>query len=131
MNNALFWSGGKDSLLALDRARRQGLAVTRLVNIYEGVSGRVRFHGVRRELIALQAQTLGLELVQQPTYPDTFEQAFGSALEKLKQLGIQGILFGNIHLADIRAWYEQRTRAQGFTHIEPLWGDSPLLLGRE
>jgi diphthamide synthase (EF-2-diphthine--ammonia ligase) len=39
MTYALFWSGGKDSLLALDRARRTGLVVTHLVNIYEGNTG--------------------------------------------------------------------------------------------
>ena len=33
MSAALFWSGGKDSLLALDRAERSGLQITHLVNI--------------------------------------------------------------------------------------------------
>lgn len=101
------------------------------MNIYEGSSGRVRFHGVRKELIAAQAKALGMELLQEKTYPETFEQAFLSALQELKQLGIGGIVFGNIHLADIRAWYEQRTIAQGFEHIEPLWGNSPSSLIRE
>ncbi len=128
---ALFWSGGKDSLLALDRARRAGLAVTRLVNIYEGNSGRVRFHGVRSDLIAAQARALGVELLQKKTHPENFEQAFLTALDELKQLGVGGIVFGNIHLADIRAWYEERTRSRGFEHVEPLWGDAPSALVRE
>lgn len=131
MNCALFWSGGKDSLLALDRARAAGLHIARLVNVYEGSSGRVRFHGVRKELLAAQARALGIELLQRKTGPETFEQAFLSALEELKQLGMEAVVFGNIHLADIRAWYEERTTSRGFRHIEPLWGSSPSALVRE
>ena len=130
MRYALFWSG-KDSLLALDRARQQGLEVTHLVNIYEGSSGRVRFHGVRKDAIATQTKALGVELLQRHTHPETFEQAFRSAMEDLQRLGVGGIVFGNIHLADIREWYEQRTTGMGFRHVEPLWGDSPSTLIRE
>jgi diphthine-ammonia ligase len=122
MNYALFWSGGKDSLLALDRGRRFGLDIQALVNLYEGNSGRVRFHGVRKELIAEQANALGLELLQGKTHPENFEEAFLLVLQELKERGFDGIVFGNIHLADSRAWYEQRTTTHGFQHIEPLWG---------
>ncbi len=62
MRYALFWSGGKDSLLALDRAQQNGLEVSHLVNIYEGSSSRVRFHGVRKDVIASQAKALGIDL---------------------------------------------------------------------
>jgi uncharacterized protein (TIGR00290 family) len=131
MKYALFWSGGKDSLLALDRARRAGLDVTHLVNIYEGNSGRVRFHGVRRGFIRTQADALGMSLVQKHTHPENFEQALAAALVDLSAAGIGGIVFGNIHLADIRAWYEERTKGAGFEHVEPLWGDPPAVLIRE
>jgi len=131
MKCALFWSGGKDSLLALDRARRCGLDVRALANIYEGNTGRVRFHGVRKEMIAAQAEALGLELLQDHTHPRNFEQTFQSLLVTLKASGFGGIVFGNIHLADIRAWYEERTRALGFEHVEPLWGCEPASLLRE
>ena len=82
MKSALFWSGGKDSLLALDRAQQRGHEVGYLVNIYEGNSGRVRFHGVRKDAIGAQAKALGIELLQKSTHPETFEQAFMSAMEK-------------------------------------------------
>jgi uncharacterized protein (TIGR00290 family) len=131
MSYALFWSGGKDSLLALDRARIAGLEIQWLVNIYEGTTGRVRFHGVRKELIQAQARALGIELLQEKTGPETFEHAFFRALDEVKRLGAGGIVFGNIHLADIRAWYEERTTARGFEHVEPLWGSSPSSLLRE
>lgn len=130
MHYALSWSGGKDSTLALDRAVREGLDVCCLLNIYEGNTGRVRFHGVRRELIAAQADALGLELVQAHTHPDDYEAAFTKTLSTLAARGVHGVLFGNIHLADIRAWYEERTTARGFRHREPLWEADPAeLLG--
>lgn len=131
MKYALFSSGGKDSILALDRARARGLEVSYLVNLYDARSDRVRFHGVRKEAIALQAAALGIELLQKSVHPETFEQTFRSTLEGLRRLGIGGIVFGNIHLADVRAWYEQRTTEMGFQHLEPLWGEEPGVLIRE
>lgn len=125
---ALSWSGGKDSTLALDRAVREGLDVRYLFNIYEGNSERVRFHGVRRALIQAQADALGLELIHSHTHPEDFDAAFSSTLNTLRARGVDGILFGNIHLADIRAWYEERTTAKGFRHGEPLWNADPAAL---
>lgn len=121
MQYALSFSGGKDSMLALDRARRDNLDVARLFNIFEGTSGRVRFHGIRAPLIAAQAAALGISLIQESTHPSDYETVFLRLLDRLHDEGIGGIIFGNIHLADIRAWYEERVTARGFRHVEPLW----------
>ncbi|MBW3552389.1 MAG: hypothetical protein KY466_02700 [Gemmatimonadetes bacterium] len=128
---ALSWSGGKDSTLALDRARRAGLEVALLFNIYEGNTGRVRFHGVRRELIEAQADSLGLELLAAHTHPDDYEAVFLGVLDEIGARGLGGVVFGNIHLADIRAWYEERVMARGLEHVEPLWGGAPADLVQE
>jgi diphthine-ammonia ligase len=128
---ALFWSGGKDSTLALHRARAAGLEVRYLVNLYEGTSGRVRFHGVRAELIRAQAASLGITLIQRHTHPDPFEPVFEQVLDELGSRGVEGVLFGNIHLADVRAWYEARTTRRGLVHRELLWGEPPGRLVRE
>jgi uncharacterized protein (TIGR00290 family) len=131
MTYALSWSGGKDSTLALDRAVRDGLRVGYLFNIFDGASGRIRFHGVRSELIAAQAEALGLELIQRAAGEDDFEDVFLAIVAELTELGVRGALFGNIHLADVRAWYEERTTDVGLEHLEPLWGDPPEELIRE
>jgi uncharacterized protein (TIGR00290 family) len=122
------WSGGKDSYLALTRARHQGLDVTTLVNFYDGPTGRVRFHATRRELIAAQAFALGLRLLQHATTADGYEAAFRAALRQLADTGCPGAVFGNIHLVDVRAWFEERVRAERLEHHEPLWGDPPAAL---
>jgi diphthine-ammonia ligase len=128
---ALSFSGGKDSTLALDRARRDGLDVAYLFNIFEGVSGRVRFHGTRAPLIAAQAASLGIPLLQESTHPADYEGVFLRVLDRLRAERIGGIIFGNIHLADIRSWYEERVTARGFQHVEPLWLTSGVELLHE
>jgi len=128
---ALCWSGGKDSALALHRLRAQGTAVRWLVNLFEQSSGRVRFHGVRAELVQVQAAGLGLQLVQRPVTPEGFEAAFRAALGELRARGCEAVAFGNVHLQEVRAWYEERVRAAGLTHLEPLWGSPPGKLVRE
>lgn len=128
---ALCWSGGKDSALALHRLRAQGTAVRWLVNLFEQSSGRVRFHGVRAELVQAQAAGLGLQLVQRPVTPEGFEAAFRAALGELRARGCEAVAFGNVHLQEVRAWYEERVRAAGLTHLEPLWGSPPGKLVRE
>jgi uncharacterized protein (TIGR00290 family) len=125
MRCAVMWSGGKDSALAADRARRNGAEIACLVNFYDEATGRVRFHATRTELIAAQADAMAVPLVQLGTAWHRFDGAFGDTLDELARDGIDGIVFGDIHLADVRAWYEIRVRAAGLTHVEPLWGGDP------
>jgi uncharacterized protein (TIGR00290 family) len=119
------WSGGKDSALALWRARQRGLDVRWLVTAYDAASGRVRFHATPLETIAAQADAAGLELVPVSTTWEGFDAALRDAYARLRREGCTGIVFGDIHLADVRAWYEERTGAAGLAHIEPLWGEDP------
>lgn len=128
---AVAWSGGKDSTLSYHRARQQGYPVSHLLTVYEGNTGRTRFHGVRRELIEEQADSLGLEPVLASTHPRDFEDAFGAALDRLVEAGVAGVIFGNVHLDDVREWYESRVTAHDLEHVEPLWGDPPRRLLRE
>lgn len=111
-------------MLALDRAVRGGLDVRWLFSMI-GEDRRVRFHGVPSSLLEAQAAALGRTLLVRPSTPADFERNFVTALEDLRMRGADGIIFGNIHLADVRAWYEDRTTAAGFRHVEPLWGDPP------
>lgn len=128
---ALSFSGGKDSTLALHRALRLGLDVAFLFNIFEGSSRRVRFHGTRAELIAAQGDSLGIPLIQDSTHPDDYETVLLRVFDSLKRDGIGGIIFGNVHLADIRDWYGERVTAHGFEHVEPLWATPGIDLVRE
>ena len=125
MRCVVMWSGGKDSALAADRARRNGAEIACLVNFYDEETGRVRFHATRTELIAAQAESIGVPLVQRGTTWPGFEPVFLETLDTLAREGIEGVVFGDIHLADVRAWYEVRVRAAGLAHVEPLWAEEP------
>lgn len=128
---ALFFSGGKDSMLALDRSIRRGRNVASLVTLYDDASQRVRFHGVPIDLMRAQAEALGIPIALYATTPSTFEQVYLATLADLRSNGIHGLIFGNIHLTDVRAWYEERVRAAGLDHLEPLWGEAPATLAAE
>jgi uncharacterized protein (TIGR00290 family) len=60
-----------------------------------------------------------------PTTWEGFDAALAETLADLRRAGCTGLVFGDIHLADVRAWYEERTRAAGLEHVEPLWGQDP------
>jgi uncharacterized protein (TIGR00290 family) len=52
-------------------------------------------------------------------------------LAALADAGFSGVVLGDIHLADVRAWYEQRVTGAGLAHVEPLWAEPPLRLLEE
>lgn len=133
---ALASSGGKDSTLALHRARTRGLRVSHLLCVVDAETGRIPYHGVRGEMMAAQADALGLELVREEADgaegPGAgFEAALLRGLDRLVGAGVHGVVFGNIHLEEIRAWYEERVAGRGLEHVEPLWQGEPARLVRE
>src|SRR5579864_9333402 len=98
---ALMWSGGKDSALALRRARLAGLDVTRLISFYEVATSRVRFHATPVEMLHAQADAMGVELKAiGTTWPD-MEARLKEELELLKAEAFSGVVLGDIHLADV------------------------------
>ncbi|RMH57373.1 MAG: adenine nucleotide alpha hydrolase [Candidatus Hydrogenedentota bacterium] len=134
---ALVSSGGKDSLLALEALRRndeydvRGLVVT----IAEPFQ-RVSHHGVREELLDLQAEALGLPLhkVFLPgleTTNEIYEDRLGKVLLRLAGEGISAFAFGDLFLEEIRAYREAHLRRLGLTPIFPLWGEDTVGLARD
>jgi uncharacterized protein (TIGR00290 family) len=125
------WSGGKDSALALDRAIRSGIVVDRLLSFYDSATRRVRFHSTRVEMLEAQAAAIGIDLHAIPTSWPEMEANLQHELSSLRDEGFSGVVLGDIHLADVRAWYEERVKAAGLNHVEPIWGESPQLLLKE
>jgi uncharacterized protein (TIGR00290 family) len=119
------WSGGKDSALALVRARRAGFQVARLMSFYDSATRRVRFHATRVEMLEAQASATGVPLRAIATSWPEMEAALRAELSSLRDEGFAGVIFGDIHLADVRAWYEERVTAAGLEHVEPIWGEPP------
>jgi uncharacterized protein (TIGR00290 family) len=92
-------------------------------------------HGVRRELLSRQAQAVGLPLVEieipAGCSNDLYEQRMGEALAEAPLAEVQTIAFGDLFLADIRAYREERLSRVGKRAIFPLWGRDTEALARE
>jgi uncharacterized protein (TIGR00290 family) len=120
------WSGGKDSALALhalrsDPAFRVEALVTTVTDHYD----RISMHGVRRQLLTAQAAAIGLPVSEAPIPPGAsnrvYEESFASALVPYLARGIRHIAFGDLFLADIRAYRERLLAPVGMTALFPLW----------
>ena len=76
------WSGGKDSCLACYKAIKKGHRITTLLNFISTESKRCCFHGIEADLISLQAELIGIPLVQKEVTPDMqeYEKEFKAAV---------------------------------------------------
>jgi uncharacterized protein (TIGR00290 family) len=134
--SALSWSGGKDSALALHELRNSsGPAPAALLTTVTADYARISMHGVRRELLLLQAQATGLPLVEveipAACSNDVYEQRMGQALAEAPLAEAETIAFGDLFLADIRAYREERLGRVGKRAIFPLWGQDTSALARK
>ena len=119
------WSGGKDSSLSCYKAICEGYDVCYLLNTISEEYRRVRFHGMEETLIRMQAQAVGIPLLQKATTADGYEEEFKDAIRDVIAEGLGGVVFGDIHLPNGREWAEKICRDLGVQAIEPLWGCSP------
>ena len=92
-------------------------------------------HGVRRELLWRQARAVGLPLVEveipAECSNDVYEQRMGQALAEAPLAEVGTIGFGDLFLADIRAYREERLSRVGKQAVFPLWGRDTTALARE
>jgi len=121
------WSGGKDSCLACYRAMKQGYDVKYLLNFISRESKRGCFHGIESGLMKLQAESIGIPLVQKETTADMqkYEEEFKSAVTELKKKKINNMIFGDIFLLDHVNWVERVCKDLDIAPIEPLWNNKP------
>ena len=120
------WSSGKDSAFALHEVRRAGAfeVVGALTTVTE-TFGRVSIHGVRQEILRAQCEAAGLpqRIVPIP-YPcpnEIYEARMGEAVAAAVRDGITHMIFGDLFLADIRAYREAKLAGTGITPVFPLW----------
>ncbi len=125
----LSWSGGKDSSLALAalRADADVEVVALLTSVTRGFE-RISIHGVRRTLLHAQARAIGLPLHEVELEPactnDDYEAAFRAAADALRGAHphLRRLAFGDLFLADVRAYRERLLEPLGLAAHFPLWG---------
>jgi uncharacterized protein (TIGR00290 family) len=134
----LAWSGGKDSTLALERlSGDREWRVAALVTTVTGGYDRIAIHGVRRSILHRQVEGLGLPLFEAEIPPqasnETYEAAFADALANARahcDASIDTIAFGDLFLADVRAYREALLARLGWRGLYPLWGENTRVLAR-
>jgi uncharacterized protein (TIGR00290 family) len=134
MTLALAWSGGKDSALTLAALREGGEEPCALMTTVTETYDRVSMHGVRRELLARQAEGAGVPLVEVVIPPDCvnaeYERRMAAALVAPPLDGADEVAFGDLFLEDVRAYRESRLGAVGRSARFPLWGRDTAELAR-
>ena len=132
----LSWSSGKDSAWTLGRLREMpDVEVVALVTNFNSVAGRVAMHAVRRQLVELQAERLGLPLwpveLPWPCTNEQYEELTGEMLRRAVAAGVQAIAFGDLFLEDVRDYRIKQLQGTGLDAMFPLWGLPTEALGLE
>lgn len=121
----LFWSGGKDSYLALqfflEKYETQNL---KLLITFDEEKEMVPHQKLSLATIKDQARSLELDLITIPlpidcpnnTYLEKIETTLGKEQEEIRYL-----IFGDWHLEDIRSWREEVFGAMGYKCLFPIW----------
>ena len=135
MRIVMSWSGGKDGAYGLWRLQQEARyeVAGLLTTVTEGYD-RVSMHGVRSVLLRAQAEALGLPLHTIPIPPDCpndlYEVRMEAAVSGLMANGVEGVAFGDLFLADIRAYRERNCARIGIAALFPLWGEATAALAR-
>jgi uncharacterized protein (TIGR00290 family) len=120
------WSSGKDSALALHYLLQdEDYSVERLITSVNAHHNRVSMHGLRRELLQQQIESLGIshstiELPEQPSMSE-YESAMKQTVERLKKDGFKYAAFGDIFLEDLKVYREQQLAPYSIHAVFPLW----------
>ncbi len=95
---------------------------------------RISIHGVRRTILHAQAESIGLPLVEawlEPTSSnDAYEAAWETALHNANETlgGVRHVAYGDLFLADVRAYRDALMARLGYVAVYPLWEQPTLTL---
>ena len=127
---AISWSAGKDSWLALMRAREQGLAVATFVTMCDE-DGSSKSHALPVELVEAQVRALSGTPVSVRVPQGEYAARFDACLRELASTGHTHMVFGDIDLQAHRDWLAPACERAGLVALFPLWGESRDALARE
>lgn len=120
------WSGGKDSAMALHiLLHSPDFEVVALLTTVTETYDRISMHGVRRELLHRQAQSIGLPVAEVSIPPRcvnaVYEQRMGETLLRYRESGVFHVGFGDIFLEDLRTYRENKLLAANMKAVFPIW----------
>jgi uncharacterized protein (TIGR00290 family) len=120
------WSGGKDSAYALYKTLLSGgYEISYLLTTVGAGYGRIIQHGVREELLEMQAESIGIPLhkLYLPENPgmEIYNSLIKETLIKFKGKGIHTGIFGDIFLEDLRKYREEKLSEVDVNAVFPIW----------
>ena len=123
---ALSWSSGKDSAWSLQLLRQDPeIEVVALITTLNEQFDRVAMHAVRRELLESQAASAGVPLwtvpLPWPCSNEQYEARMREVCARAVLEGVQAVAFGDLFLADIRAYREKQLAGTGIEPLFPVW----------
>ena len=112
--------------MALYELQKTGLyEVMSLLTVITKDYGRISMHGVREELLELQAASLGLPLkkiyITKDSDNNEYEKHMKNVLMRYKKLGAKTVAFCDIFLEDLRRYREERLKEVRMGAIFPIW----------
>lgn len=126
MKALVSWSSGKDSAYTLAKILKEGrFEIVELFTTITDSYKRVAMHGVRQELLDLQAEAIGLPLhkigIPSPCPNAVYEEKMGAYLKEWVKKGVTHVIFGDLFLEDLRAYRIKQLGALGLECVFPLW----------
>jgi uncharacterized protein (TIGR00290 family) len=130
------WSSGKDSAWTLHVLQQRGDAeIVGLLTTLNAEFDRVAMHGTRRSVLEAQGRATGLPVwvvpLPWPCSNENYEQSMREVCDRAVSEGVNAIAFGDLFLADIRAYREAQLRPTGLEPLFPLWQQPTATLARE
>lgn len=137
MKKAYFnWSSGKDSAFALYKIFTQKeYQIEKLITNVNKDYQRVSMHGLHKNLLEAQAESIGITL-EKIEFPadvtmDLYNEKMKKKTDELKQQGFNYGVFGDIFLEDLRKYRDSKLTEVGITGVYPLWKRDTKELLRE
>jgi diphthamide synthase (EF-2-diphthine--ammonia ligase) len=132
----LSWSSGKDSAWTLHLLRRDPtIEMVGLLTTLNTEFQRVAMHGTRRSVLEAQAAAAELPLwivpLPWPCSNEVYEQRMTEACNRAIAEHVDAVAFGDLFLADVRAYRETQLKPTGLEPLFPLWEIPTDKLARE
>jgi uncharacterized protein (TIGR00290 family) len=122
----LSWSGGKDSAMSAYQLKcSQKYEIAALLTTVTEDYDRISTHGVRRELLEQQAESLGIPLhtvfIPKDCSNAIYEHRMSQAFSHFKAQGITRLAFGDLFLEDVKNYRDRQLAQAGMTGLYPIW----------
>ena len=122
----LNWSSGKDAAFALYLLQQEkDYSVEKLVTTVNSETNRISMHGLRKELLRQQAESIGITLhvISLPgnVSMSVYNEIMQKETQELVEEGFTCSIFGDIFLEDLREYREEQLRKKDLKAVFPLW----------